>query len=143
MSHLPFQWTVIWSFLSRDRILKWLLKLNVLKIVNTGLIKIQLKILSIKVTCWFHRRFTETVVQRCSVKKVLLKILQNSQENPCAGVVSLIKLQASGFLRTPFFIELLWWLLLHLQQLRLKVGLLRCRRFLPNQTFSQYCSKKY
>ena len=30
--------------------------------------------------------FSETVVQRCSVKKVLLKISQNSQENTCARV---------------------------------------------------------
>ena len=30
------------------------------------------------------RHVTETVVRKCSVKKVLLKILQNSQENTCA-----------------------------------------------------------
>ena len=29
---------------------------------------------------------TEAVVQRCSVKKVFLKISQNSQENTCVGV---------------------------------------------------------
>ena len=33
-------------------------------------------------------------VQRCSVKKVFLKILQNSQENTCARVSFLIKFQA-------------------------------------------------
>ena len=33
--------------------------------------------------------------QTCSVKRVLLEILQNSQENSCARV-SLIKLQALG-----------------------------------------------
>ena len=38
----------------------------------------------------------ETVVQRCSVKKVFLKILQNSQENAYAGVSFSIKLQAEG-----------------------------------------------
>ena len=38
----------------------------------------------------------EAVVQRCSVKKVFLEISQNSQENPCARVSFLIKLQASG-----------------------------------------------
>ena len=38
----------------------------------------------------------ETVVQRCSVKKVFLEILQNSQENTCARVSFLLKLQASG-----------------------------------------------
>ena len=37
---------------------------------------------------------TEAVVQRCSVKKVFLEISQNSQENTCARVSFLIKLQA-------------------------------------------------
>ena len=40
-----------------------------------------------------------------------LEISQNSQENTCARVSFLIKLQAK-FLRTPFFIEHIWWLLL-------------------------------
>ena len=40
----------------------------------------------------------EAVVQRCSVKGVFLKISQNSQENICAGVSFLIKLQASNFI---------------------------------------------
>ena len=40
------------------------------------------------------------VVQRCSVKKVLLEISQNSQENPCARVSFLIKLQAWGLKET-------------------------------------------
>ena len=35
----------------------------------------------------------EAVVRRCSVKKVFLKISQNSQENTCARVSFLIKLQ--------------------------------------------------
>ena len=39
---------------------------------------------------WYYR---EAVVQRCSVKKVLSKISQNSQENTCARVSFLIKLQ--------------------------------------------------
>ena len=39
---------------------------------------------------------TEAVAQRCSVKTVFLKISQNSQENTCAGVFLLIKLQVSG-----------------------------------------------
>ena len=38
----------------------------------------------------------EAVVRRCSVKKVFLEILQNSQENTCAGISFFIKLQASG-----------------------------------------------
>ena len=37
---------------------------------------------------------TEEVVQRCSVKKVFLEILQNSQGNTCARVSFLIKLEA-------------------------------------------------
>ena len=39
---------------------------------------------------------TEAVSQRCSVKKVFLEISQNSQENTCASVSFLIKLQASA-----------------------------------------------
>ena len=38
----------------------------------------------------------EAVVHRCSLKKVFLEILQNSQENTCVRVSILIKLQASG-----------------------------------------------
>ena len=38
----------------------------------------------------------EAVVPRCSVKKLFLKILKNSQENTCARVSFLIKLQTSG-----------------------------------------------
>ena len=38
----------------------------------------------------------EAVAKRCSVKKVFLKISQNSQENTCARVSFLIKLQAWG-----------------------------------------------
>ena len=39
---------------------------------------------------------TEAVAQTCSVKKVFLEISQNSQENTCARVSFLIKLQALG-----------------------------------------------
>ena len=39
---------------------------------------------------------TEAVVQWCSVKKMFLEISQNSQENTCASVPYLIKLQALG-----------------------------------------------
>ena len=41
-------------------------------------------------------KFTKAVAQRCSVKKVLLEISQNSQENTCARVSFLIKVQASA-----------------------------------------------
>ena len=37
----------------------------------------------------------EAVVQICSVKNVFLKPLQNSQENTCARISFLIKLQAT------------------------------------------------
>ena len=37
--------------------------------------------------------FTEAVTRRCPVKKVFLKIPQNSQENTCARVSFLIKLK--------------------------------------------------
>ena len=39
---------------------------------------------------------SEAVVQRCSVKKVHLKISQNSQENTCTRVSFLRKLQVSA-----------------------------------------------
>ena len=45
---------------------------------------------------WILRSFSEQpeeVVRRCSVKKAFLKIWQNSQENICARVSFLIKLQ--------------------------------------------------
>ena len=38
--------------------------------------------------------FNVSAVQRCSVKKVFLEVSQNSQENACARVSFLIKLQA-------------------------------------------------
>ena len=46
----------------------------------------------------FETKITEAVVRRCSVKKVFLKIWQKSQENTCAIVSFLTKLQASGLL---------------------------------------------
>ena len=77
---------------------------------------------------------SQAVAQRCSVKKVFLEISQNSQESTCARLSFLVMLQAWGlgratllkkrfwhrcfpvnfakFLRTPFFTEHLWWLLL-------------------------------
>ena len=38
-------------------------------------------------------RYSEAVVQSCSVKKIFLETPQNSQENTCARVSFLIKLQ--------------------------------------------------
>ena len=67
---------------------------------------------------WKFFDFIEAVIQRCFVKKVFLKILQKSQENPCARVSFLIKWQLkkrlwhrcfpvniTKFLRTLIFIE--------------------------------------
>ena len=44
-------------------------------------------------------------LRRCSVKKVFLKILQNSQENNCASLYF-------NKVATPSLLEHLWWLLL-------------------------------
>ena len=41
-------------------------------------------------------RYIEAVAKRCSVKIVFLEISQNSQENTCARVSFIIKLQASA-----------------------------------------------
>ena len=79
----------------------------------------------------FH---TEAVARGCSVKKVFLEILQNSQESTCARVPFLIKLQArpatllkkrfwhrcfpvnfAKFLRKLFLIEHLRWLSLFIK----------------------------
>ena len=46
---------------------------------------------------YFLYLYTEAFIPRSSIKKVFLEILQNSQENACARVSFLIKLQASGF----------------------------------------------
>ena len=72
---------------------------------------------------------SEAVTWSCSVKKVFLKISQNSQGNTCVRVSLLIKLQTSGnvikrealahvfpyelceIFRNTFFIEHIRWLL--------------------------------
>ena len=43
-----------------------------------------------------YEHHKEAVARRCSVKKVFLKISQNSEKNTCARVSFLIKLQARG-----------------------------------------------
>ena len=79
-------------------------------------------------TAGFFYAHVEAVSQRCSVKKVFMKISQNSQENTCQRVSFLIKLQAKAcnffkketlaqvfsceIFRIPFSVEQLWWLLL-------------------------------
>ena len=81
----------------------------------------------------FEMQDSEAIPKMCSVKNVFLEISQNSQENACARVSFLIKLQAIGlrtatllkkrlwlscfpvnsakFLRTPFLTEHRWLLL--------------------------------
>ena len=44
----------------------------------------------------YNMFYTEGVVQRRFLKKVFIEILQNSQENTCASVSFLIKLQVLG-----------------------------------------------
>ena len=84
----------------------------------------------------------EVIVRRCSLEKMFLEILQNSQETTCTRVPFLIKLQACArvsfltklpatllkkrlwhgcfpvnfakYLRTPFLTKHFWWLLLEL-----------------------------
>ena len=59
---------------------------------------------------WYERGL-EAVVKTCSVKKVFIEILQNSQENTCASLF-LIKLQAPGeiceIFKYTFFTEQVW-----------------------------------
>ena len=84
--------------------------------------------------------YTEAVTLSCSVRKVFLEILQNSQGNTCARVSSLIKLQVEAcnfikkeavaqafsvnfakFVRTPFLTEHLRRLLLYTAIAHLKL----------------------
>ena len=71
---------------------------------------------------------TEAAVPRCSSKKRFLKLGEHSQENTCAGVpfkkrcrpedllkrdsITVVFLWIPKFLKTTFFIEHLWWLIL-------------------------------
>ena len=61
-------------------------------------------------------QWVEAVTQTCSVKKVFLEISQNPQEYTCVRVSRLwhrcFPVNFVKFLRTPFLIEHLWWLLL-------------------------------
>ena len=78
---------------------------------------------STKTIC--QRKPPEAVVQMCSVKKVFLEISQNSQENTYVSVWSATLLKKrlwhrcfpvnfAKFLRTTFFTEHLWRLILNL-----------------------------
>ena len=81
--------------------------------------------------CYVWFLVLEAVAQMCSVKKVFLKILHNSQEHSCVRVCFLIKLQAWGqqlywkktvaqvfscecwkISKNTLFTEHFWWILL-------------------------------
>ena len=49
--------------------------------------------------CYYGKHPTAAAVQRCSVKKVILEISQNSQEHNCASVSFSIKLQDCNFIK--------------------------------------------
>ena len=85
----------------------------------------------LKILFVYQHSNPEAATQRCSIKKVFLEILENSQENTSVRVSFLIKLQTAlatllkrrlwhrcfpvnfaKFLRAPFVTEHLWWLLL-------------------------------
>ena len=51
------------------------------------------EIIDFEIYLWIISNDEEAVAQRCSIKKVPLEISQNSQENTCARVSFLIKLQ--------------------------------------------------
>ena len=55
--------------------------------------KMKMRLIIVSTSFYFT---SEAVVRRCSVKKVFLEISQNSQENTCARVSFLVKLQASS-----------------------------------------------
>ena len=56
----------------------------------------------------------EAVARRCSVKKVFLKISQNSQENKKETLAQVFSCEFCEIFKNAFFIEHLRWLLLHL-----------------------------
>ena len=63
-----------------------------ISLLNEAFARFQIPFQKHEIRC--NIMITEAVVQRCSVKKVFLEILQNSQENTCARVSFLIMLQA-------------------------------------------------
>ena len=69
---------------------------------NFRRIKNEMKVLTISKTVLHNLPSTKAATRGVLYKKVFLEISQNSQENTCARVPFLIKLQAPKFLRTPF-----------------------------------------
>ena len=73
-----------------------------------GLFKTLVNVASFLMCVWsfcdsryYRVKSSEAVAKRCSVRKVFIKILQNSQKNTCARAFFLIKLQAEFVYRTP------------------------------------------
>ena len=65
---------------------------------NFTVVKYNLKISNI----YHHIKFRKCIMNRCSIKKPFLKILQYSQENTCVGVSFLVKIRAfSPVKKTP------------------------------------------
>ena len=95
---------------------------------------------------WWNTEAAKAVVQRCSVKKLFLETSQNSQENTRARV-SLFKkrfwhscfpVKFVKFLRTRFFTEHLWWLLLK----QLSTAALLNTSFEKVNAWSCHCAKE-
>ena len=53
----------------------------------------------LNVKVWTITLYTETVIQKCSAKKVLLKISQNSEKKACVWVSFLIKSHVYNFIK--------------------------------------------
>ena len=70
---------------------------------NFRRIKNEMKVLTISKTVLHNLPSTKAATRGVLYKKVFLEISQNSQENTCARVPFLIKLQAPKFLRNLFY----------------------------------------
>ena len=63
------------------------------------------------------QELSEVVARRCSVKKLFLKISQNSQENTCARVSFLIKLGLQLYIKRDSGAGVFLWILRNLEHL--------------------------
>ena len=79
-----------------SQMFQWILNmpLNLLQLFNIAKVNKNMKVLDDSFPQNTFEQLPEVVDQTYSVKKVFLEILQNSQENTCARVSFLIKLQA-------------------------------------------------
>ena len=65
---------------------------------------------------WRIFQVAETAGRRSSSKKVVLKILQYSQENSCVVPTQVLSCEYCEILKNTFFIEYIWWLYLRWDQ---------------------------